>query len=236
MKKVVPGVAARIGIADSADPQPVRIEEIVPVSARTEAAHVLRAVAVILISLWLYRANIESGAAKKGGTNDRSPAPAVADSNQKYFGDLAPGDQRMFRAMHEGLVEAENIRSSSGAWPMPATLAQRGIPPFADDPITKNLYRWTLHREGTLINYLGRSADSRLPAFLIFILEPTPGAPPDPAPLDELHHQLASGDKLHVSVWMHPAGTSVPDAAIGVPEARGWTQLLSGAPQSPSTR
>ncbi len=216
-------------------PDRFRKEEIAPVSARTEAAYVLRAAVVILISLGLYLTNLNSGA-RRGGVDDRSAAtaPAGDNSSQKFFRDLVPRDQRMFRAMSEGLQEAENIRSASGAWPMPASLAQQGVPPFADDPITKDVYLWTLRRDGTLVNYIGRSADSRLPAFLIFILEPTPGAAPDPAPVDEQHHQLANGEKLHVSLWMHPSGTTVPDAALGVPEVRGWTQLLAGTPQTPT--
>lgn len=214
------------------DPEAFRREEIAPLSVRSEGLWVLRAGAVILISLWLHLANLNADAARRGGVNDSRPiiaAPALT-TPQTLFRDLSAPDQRMFRAIHEGLIEAENTRSATGAWPTPSSLSQQGVAPFAADPITRDAYVWTFHQDGTLINYIGRPKDRPLPAFLIVALEPEPGAPPDTAPVDEQHHQLASGDKLHVSVWRHADGLRVPDALVGVPEARGWLQLISGTP------
>jgi hypothetical protein len=206
--------------------------EITPPSARREAANVLRLAAVILLVTWVYLANTAApGAGADGRTN--------LVSFQKLFRDLGPSDQRMFRSLQEGLLEAENLRASSGAWPTPATLALQGIPPFAVDPIAKQKYNWSLHHEGILVNYLGLPALGlpaipNQPAYLILVQEPTPGALPDRAPNDEEHHRLANGDVLHVSVWMHGAGAKLPDALFGLPEADGWTQLLAGSSPPPA--
>ena len=207
-----------------------------PPSAATEAAFVLQAAAVILIVTWLYLANTTPNAARSRGANDPSlDIAAAADvSSQKLFRDLNPHDQRMFRAMHEGLLEAENNRSANGTWPAPAALAQQGIAPFAPNRIAQDQYVWTLQRDSNVVNYVGRPADARLPAFLILILEPTPGAPADPAPVDEQHHQLANGDKLHVSLWLHPDGGKVPDELVPLPDARGWTKLVTGTNPTPN--
>lgn len=200
-----------------------------PPSAATEAAFVFRAAVTILLITWLYLANSTPKASRARGANDRPIDTAATDlTSQRLFRDLNAHDQRMFRAMHEGLLEAENVRSASGAWPPPAALAQQGIAPFAPNRIAQDQYLWTLQRDGNVINYFGRPPDPQLPAFLILILEPTPGALPDPAPVDEQHHQLANGDKLHVTLWMHPDGGTVPHALVPLPEARGWTKLLAG--------
>jgi hypothetical protein len=197
--------------------------EIKPPSARREAANVLRMAAVILLATWVYLANTaapRAGLAAGGGLI----------AYQKLFRNLDPQEQRMFRALHEGLLEAENARSASGAWPAPATLAGQGIPPFAADPIlSRERYAWTFHQEGNLVNYLGLPAAPHLPAFLLTIQEPTPGAPIDTAPNDEQHHRLADGEVLHVAVWMHGEGTKVSDSLFRQPESAGWTQLLAGS-------
>ncbi|HZF12593.1 MAG TPA: hypothetical protein VFE33_27705 [Thermoanaerobaculia bacterium] len=203
--------------------------EIHPPSARREAANVLRLAAVILLATWVYLAHT--------ATPRTASAAGRADlvSYQKLFRDLSPHEQRMFRALHEGLLEAENLRSASGAWPTPATLAEQGIPPFAADPTDRETYTWTFHHEGILLNYLGlpaAPAASGRPAYLLFVQEPTPGAPPDRAPNDEEHHRLANGDVLHVSVWLHAPGAKLGDTLYGLPESDGWIQLLAGASAS----
>jgi hypothetical protein len=193
--------------------------EIAPPSPRREAANVLRVAVVILLVTWIYLANTVSP--RSGGTSGRT---ALVEY-QKLFKDLDSRDQRMFRALHEGLLEAENLRSASGAWPAPAALAEQGIPPFAVDPIARRAggesYTWSLRHEGILLNYLGRPlgrpATAGQPAFLIYVQEPTPGAPPDRAPNDEEHHRLTDGDVLHVSVWRHPEGAKLGDTLVGLP-------------------
>src|SRR3954463_16035488 len=121
----------------------------------------------------------------------------------------------MFREMQEGLVEAERIRAATGRWPDAPSLSRDGIPPFAPDP-TRTPYRWSTLARGTTINYVGvpmaspsaGSADPpaapTAPAWLLVIIEPEQGAPPDPAPSDETHHRLPDGTTLHVSIWRVP--------------------------------
>ena len=200
--------------------------EITPPSARREAANVLRMAAVILIVTWVYLANMAAPRARRAAAAaGTAPAPF-----QKLFPELDPRGQRMFRALHEGLLEAENIRSATGAWPAPAALAQRGIPPIPPPPLAgREKYVWSFRHEGILVNYLGRPAAPRLPAFLLLIQEPTPGAAPDSTPSDEQHHRLANGDVLHVSVWMHADGAKLADGLLGLPQTSGWTQLLAGS-------
>jgi len=204
--------------------------EIKPPSARREAANVLRMAAVILLVTWVYLANTANTAVTRAGA---AAQPGLV-SFQKLFRDLGARDQRMFRALHEGLLEIENLRGATGTWPVPSTLAEQGIPPFAADPIVHEKHNWTFHHEGILVNYLGLPAAPDQPAFLILVQEPTPGAPPDRAPNDEEHHRLVSGDVLHVSVWMHGDGSKLPDALVGLPEADGWTQLLAGSSPPPA--
>ena len=76
---------------------------------------------------------------------------------------------------------------------------------------------------------VGLPAEARLPAFLLSIQEPTPGATPDTAPNDEQHHRLANGEVLHVAVWMYGEGAKLSNALYGQPESSGWTQLLAGS-------
>jgi hypothetical protein len=200
--------------------------EIKPPSARREAANVLRMAAVILIVTWVYLANT---AVPRAGL----AAGEGLIAYQKLFRNLEPREQRMFRALHEGLLEAENARSSGGAWPRPGYLAGQGIPPCAADPIaSREKYTWTFHQEGTLVNYLGLPAAAHLPAFLLSVQEPTPGATLDRAPNDEQHHRLANGDVLHVAVWMHGEGAKLSDVLYRQPESTGWTQLLAGSSQA----
>ena len=205
-------------------PEPsIRTVRIEPPSIRGETSAVLRAAAMILIGTWLYLANASAPA------RGRVAAAPVTPPYQKLFADLPPQQQRMFRALHEGLIEAENVRSTSGAWPTPPTLADQGIPPFAADPITaRERYTWTKRQDGNVINYIGIPATPAVPAFLLLVLEPAPGAPPDLTPSDELHHRLANGDVLHVSVWIHPEAQKLKDDLVVIPEAGGWTQLLAG--------
>jgi hypothetical protein len=205
--------------------------EITPPSARREAINVLRMAAVILIVTWVYLADMASkNVASRAGGAGSDLAPF-----QKLFPDLDPRGQRMFRSLHEGLLEAENIRSATGTWPTTTILAQGGIPPFAADPIAdRDKYAWTFRHDGIFINYLGRPASPGLPAFLLLIQEPTPGVPPDRTPNDEQHHRLANGDVLHVSVWTHADGARIADGTLSLPQTSGWTQLLAGSASSSS--
>jgi hypothetical protein len=285
----------------------VRTVEIAPPSARAETWNVLRAAALIVLATWIYIADTAApagsglggaapGAARAvfraaGRGGPRGPGgpgglgsiagDAARDlmPYQRLFRGLGGEDQRLFRELQEGLLEAENVRSSTRRWPAPGTLADRGVPPFADAAGRggRRFYRWQLRQEGPIVNYLGVPADRRDPAFLLLVQEPDPGAPAQGSPpggpaggagpaqgsrgiagvagvagaqaTDEVHHRLADGTLLHVSVWRREA-PAAPAAAVGagaagpsagaddpgrdpgviaVPYARGWTQVLVGA-------
>lgn len=261
----------------------VRTVEIEPPSARAESWNVLRAAALIVLATWIYIADTAApagsgaGGAAPGGSrpgigaggrgSPGGPGGDVARDlmpYQRLFRGLGGEDQRLFRELQEGLLEAENVRSSTRRWPAPGTLAGRGVPPFADGAGRggRRLYRWQLRQEGPIVNYLGLPADRRDPAFLLLVQEPdpgaTPGSPPGSPPggpaggaagaqaTDEVHHRLADGTLLHVSVWLREspsaaagAGAAGPSVGvddpgreagvIAVPYARGWTQVLVGA-------
>jgi hypothetical protein len=161
-------------------------------------------------------------------------------SSQARAGDLMPyqvlvrdrpsSDQRMFRELQEGLLEAQRVRSTSGGWPSPAALAVQAIPPFAPDPTRPETYVWTVTQHGTFINYRAAPGVTGVPAWLLLVQEPDRGAPPDPALEDEEHHRLADGTMLHVSIWTHPDGTDLPARFISLPQVEGWTQLRAGPP------
>jgi hypothetical protein len=175
----------------------IRRVEIRPPSARGELANVLRFSMVIVAGVWLVLA---ADSATFGGkaTTTKHLLPF-----QSLIQDRPPAEQRMFRALQEGLLEAEARRSADGRWPDPASLAADGIPPFAFDPTDKaGPSNWRLIVNGAIVNYVGVPRAAGFPAWLLLVQEPEPGAPPDQAREDEEHHRLLNGDMLHVSTWM----------------------------------
>src|SRR2546423_15535294 len=65
---------------------------------------------------------------KAGARNDRLPY-------ERFFRELSDADQRVFRELQEGEIEAENVRAASGAWPAIDALASHGVPPVSPDAI-----------------------------------------------------------------------------------------------------
>jgi hypothetical protein len=192
-------------------------------SARAELLVVVRAGMAITIGVWLYLA---SSAATSGGAPSRRNLLPF----QKLIADRPSSEQRVFRELQEGLIEAEAARSSNGSWPTAPSLADAGIPPFAADPTQHAAYAWTLLRGGTLVNYLGIPKSGDAPAWLVLAQEPEPGAPPDPAAEDEEHHRLVNGSMLHVSIWIHAHGENIGTGLVRLPQAEGWTQLYAVGP------
>src|SRR5262245_35897616 len=88
---------------------------------RDELLNVIRLGAAVVIGVWFYLAITVTG-----GSGARSLLPY----QQLIQGRPSP-DQRMFRELQEGLLEAERIRNSGAEWPRPDQLAGDGIPPFA---------------------------------------------------------------------------------------------------------
>jgi hypothetical protein len=199
--------------------------EVRPPSSRVELGNVVRFSMVIVIGAWMFLAT-DSATFGDGAGTTKHLLPF-----QALIQDRPPIEQRMFRELQEGLLEAEARRASSGAWPGVAALAADGIPPFALDPTVRGgRYDWRLIVSGTFVNYLGLPQQSGSPAWLVLVQEPEPGAPPDPAREDEEHHRLLGGDMLHVSTWVR-ADARVPAGTIRAPQAEGWTQLYAVGPQ-----
>jgi hypothetical protein len=203
----------------------IRRVEIRPPSARVEFANVVRLSMVIVVGVWMVLAADSATFGGKAATA-RHLLPF-----QTLIQDRPATEQRMFRSIQEGLLEAEARRSSDGRWPDAAALAADGIPPFAIDPTDKaGPYDWRLIVNGAIVNYQGVPRRPGAPAWLLLVQEPEHGAPPDPAREDEEHHRLLNGDMLHVSTWVR-ADARLPQGTIRAPQAEGWTQLYAVGPR-----
>jgi len=202
----------------------IRTVEVVPPSYGDEGSWVfLSATFVCLCVIYIiaFQLHLPTGAAGDRRTA-RPPLPF-----QVLFRDLPGKEQRVFRAMQEGLQEALRMRGKDGDWPSVDSLAALEIPPFAPDVLDKSGLTWTQYRDGPLVQYLGVPArGTDMPAFLIFIQEPGPSGGEQfvPSVVDEEHQLLADGKLLHVTYWKHtPAAVrrgATPDPALA-----GWLQI-----------
>jgi hypothetical protein len=191
-------------------------------SLRDELANVVRLAVTIVFAVWLYLAS----ALGSGGAARRSLLPY-----QGLVQNLPVAEQRMFRELQEGLLEAERLRSDALMWPTTSALAEAGVPPFAFDPTAKGTtYRWAMIRDGNYVNYMGLPDRSDGAAWLVWIQEPERGIPPDQPNEDEEHHRLLDGTMLHVSTWKHAPAPPPPTRAVRVPQVEGWTQLYAVGP------
>jgi hypothetical protein len=205
------------------DAVPWRRVRVEPLSARAELGHVIRVGMVVIVGAWMFLATDSSRLQDARAGQHLLPF-------QRLVQDRPSLEQRMFRELQEGLLEAEARRATDGAWPDVRTLAADGIPPFAFDPTEKGAhYQWRLLRDGAYANYLGIPREPGAPAWLVLVLEPEPGAPPDPAREDEEHHRSSTGAMLHVSTWVG-GDIKAPDRIIRAPQAEGWTQLYAVGP------
>jgi hypothetical protein len=205
---------------------PTRTVEMRPPSVRVETLNVLKAAAaiVVIVAAYLFRPSFADQSQMANRESQIGLLPY-----QRLIRDAPAAEQRVFRELQEGLLEAESIRAATGRWPDVSTLAAEGIPPFAPDPTQKIAYKWTSVRQDWVTNYVGVPSDPVAPAWVLVILEPEPGAPPDPAPNDETHHRLPDGTTLHVSIWNMPEGKRRSGlAALRLPQNEGWTNLLVG--------
>ena len=203
---------------------PVRRVQVQPPSARAELGNVVRFGMAVVLGVWMYLA-ANSPAFLGDAADTRRLLPF-----QTMIQDRPSIDQRMFRELQEGLLEAERRRVERGQWPAVPTLAGEGIPPFAPDPTAKGgAYEWQLLTSGTFVNYLGVPERPDAPAWLVLVLEPEKGAPPDPAREDEEHHKLITGEMLHVSTWMR-ADPRIEKRVVRIPQAEGWIQLYAVGP------
>lgn len=147
---------------------------------------------------------------------------------QRSYLELSVDDQRLYRAIREGIFEAENRRAESPGkqWPAVDALAGEGIPPFAHEPPLPAM-TWTMRRHGVYVNYVGEGAQLR---WLVLFIEPEPAAFTTPGeqapPVDEEHHTLSDGTALHVTVWTQPVSEPAPAAVLAFPVAEGWVQRV----------
>jgi hypothetical protein len=199
--------------------------DIRPPSVRAETVNVLKAAGAILVIVAAYVFRPAFGV-----PDTAVPAASGLLPYQKLIRDAMPAEQRVFRELQEGLLEAERIRAETGRWPDIATLEAEGIPPFARDPTQPVEYKWTSVRQDWATNYLGVPSRTSEPAWVLVVLEPEPGAPADPAPNDETHHRLPDGTTLHVSIWNIPEEKRRSGfAALRLPQNEGWTNWLVGS-------
>lgn len=149
---------------------------------------------------------------------------------ERRFQELDAADQRIFRALQEGITEAEALRVARREWPSVELLAQQGIPPFAPDPLDKARYTWTILKSKNIVNYAGTPApESGRASFLVILIEPEPGAPASPqAQVDETHHRLSDGTMIHATLWMGPRLTALREPVAFVVPEQGFRQILVG--------
>lgn len=203
----------------------IRVVEIAGLSPRAELLSVVRVGVVVTVAAALYvatqRATAETGPAAARGL---LPFQALIQTHSAV-------DQRMFRQLQVALLEAQTIRTTLGAWPDVATLAEQGIDPFGPDPTNKGArYQWRLSRSELAVNYLGVPDRAEAPAWLLTIQEPDPSAPPEAYSDDEEHARLPDGTVLHVSIWRHVNGPRVAQGLARVPQAVGWSQVFAAGP------
>jgi hypothetical protein len=191
-------------------------------STQQELVHIVRIAVAIVLGVWLYLAS---------ALGDQSTVRKNLLPYQATIQSRPDIDQRMFRELQEGLLEAERVRSADRAWPEPSSLAEQGIPPFAVDPTAKSArFEWHLIRAGTIVNYLGVPDRPGVPAWLLLVQEPEPGVPPDQNFEDEEHNRLLDGTMIHVSTWSHADGVQVSPRIVRLPQAEGWTQIYAVGP------
>ena len=205
----------------------VRIEDVIPPSQRDDGSWVFLAAMAIVVAV-IYTIGFERGGAisKNGEPQTRALLPY-----QTLFRDLPSTEQRVFRAMQEGVGEVLRSRASTGAWPAVDILAGQGVPPFAPDVIDRSGLRWDLRASGLLYQYVGVPSVGAMPAFMISIVEPEPvtGEKPIPGVVDEEHQLLPDGILLHVTYWKRRADGIGP-ASISDPALAGWTQIRVKTP------
>jgi hypothetical protein len=200
-----------------------RVLDVQPPSTAAETLGVVRAGLVIVLaaSFAIF--------APRGGKPASQAWPLLP--YQRLFIDLPSADQRVVRSLREAMLEAENSRAQTKAWPEVAALAQQGIPPFAPDPIDRGAYVWSRNQAGLYVNYRGVPQVADRTELLLLFVEPDPSAarmPGDrPPPVDEQHHTLSDGSALHVSLWLRAPGRARDDKVVSFPAADGWTQILS---------
>src|SRR5262249_19087288 len=150
----------------------LRTREVRPPSARAETWAVARALFHVAYWSALVLSAEHHASLPPEVPLDAAATPA-ASPFERRFQDLAPVDQRIFRAVQEGVVEAERVRSSTGRWPTAEALGRAGVPPFAPDPLDRARYAWQSVQTGLKADYIGvPAAGSGRECFFVILVEP----------------------------------------------------------------
>src|SRR6186997_1090897 len=106
----------------------MRTSNIYPPSVRAETINVIKAAAAIvfIVVAYVFRPTF--------GAPDVAMPVAGVLPYQKLIRDASQNEQRVYRELQEGLLEAERMRAETGRWPDVTALETEGIPPFAGDP------------------------------------------------------------------------------------------------------
>jgi hypothetical protein len=154
----------------------------------------------------------------------------VLTEYQVLFADLAAPDQRVYRALEEGILESERERARTKRWPFVGELAAQGVPPFAADPLDGPSYEWALREGPEGYNYLGvaKPGGGRR-SFLVLIQEAEeriddPGL--DPRALDRRHRVLSDGEIIHLGIWIRDGAPKTEANPITQPALEGWREIL----------
>lgn len=143
---------------------------------------------------------------------------------QRSYLELSQAEQRRYRQIREGVLEAENARSLTRQWPEPKALAAQGVPPFEAPDLV-----WSMRQHGVYVNYLGVPRSGGGLRWLVLFIEPEASAfdsKMPAAPVDEEHHTLPDGMALHVTVWSQPHEGTLPPEVLAFPVAEGWVQRV----------
>ena len=184
---------------------------------RRERSRVITLAGLIVGGIGLYLA---FGAAGRSGSS------ATLLPYQTLVRTLPDFEGAVFRAIRAGLLDVEAERSRLGRWPEASALTASHV----DVLDGERGYTWQRFQDGALVNYFGLARDPSRPAWLLAVQEPEPGAPPDPSPLDDEHHQLPDGTKLHIYIWTHRYGGRLAPGLVRQPQSDGWTQVFASPP------
>jgi hypothetical protein len=204
-------------------PDQVNVIAVVPPSAAAETGNVVRA--VFWIGFWSAIAIAAVHAPKHGAGGDGAAHGVQYD--ELAVDALPAAEQRLYRLLREGVSTAERTRGRTGTWPEVDALVARGVAPFVD-PIDRAGYTWTRLAAGATVNYAGvPDAASGLATFLVVVLEPEPGAPPDPTAVpDAVHHRMPDGTMVHVMIWRAPGARAVSEAVAAPRVEDGWRRVI----------
>lgn len=200
----------------------IRDVEITALTPRAELVAVGRVAVGVVVAViaYLFAAGQTSG--------DGLPAARNLLPYQALIQAHDAADQKMFRSLQVALLEAQNLRATTGAWPDVSVMAEQGIDPFTLDPTSKGArYSWRTFRSGLSTDYLGIPDAEGAPAWLLIVQEPDPSAPPELYTDDEEHAKLLDGTVLHVGIWRHANGARLTPAAVRLPQAEGWSQVFA---------